>query len=297
MKSRIILFVCLALASVSFSRPVRVVTAYPYIADLVRIIGSDRVEVNALASAEWDPHTVIPKPSLIARLRMADLLIINGAQLEIGWLPPLLNQANNPRVQTGTHGLLDLSGSVKLMELPSSVSRAQGDVHPEGNPHFYLDPQNMPPLAEAIANRLSEIDPEFAEVYRRNLDSWSSSWDRKLDEWKTRMKPLEGVRVIEYHKLFDYFIHRYGLVLAGTVEPLPGIPPTSRHLEALGQIIAAQSVKAILQDVYHPNNASRHLSQKFGVPVVVLPHDTGAVDGTETLEALFDEIVGRMTHE
>jgi zinc/manganese transport system substrate-binding protein len=274
-----------------------VAAAYPYIADLVRQIGLDRVEVRALASGSWDPHTVIPKPSMIARLRQADLLVINGGQLEIGWMPPLVNQANNPKIQTGTRGLLDLSRSVELIEAPSSVSRAQGDVHPEGNPHFVLDPENVPLLAAAIAGRLSEIDPPSAVVYQKNLETWRESWNRKLDEWKSRMKPLEGSRVIEYHKIFDYFLIRYGLVLVGTVEPLPGITPTSHHLEVLGQILGAGPVRVILQDVYNPDNASRHLSKKYGIPEVVLPHDVGAVPGTETLEAMFDEIVGRLTHE
>ncbi len=297
MKSRIILLTCFALVSGAFSKPIRVAAAYPYIADLVRQIGADRVEVHALASGSWDPHTVIPKPSLIARLRRADLLVINGGQLEIGWMPPLMNQANNPKIQTGTTGLLDLSQSVDLIEKPSSVSRAQGDVHPEGNPHFVLDPENVPLLASAIAERLSEIDPPSAGVYEKNLGTWKEFWNRKLDEWKNRMKPLEGFRVIEYHKIFDYFLIRYGLVLVGTVEPLPGITPTSHHLEVLGQILGAGPVRFILQDVYNPDNASRHLSKKYGIPEIVLPHDAGAVPGTETLEAMFDEIVGRLTHE
>jgi zinc/manganese transport system substrate-binding protein len=297
MKSRIILFICLALAPSAFSKPIRVAAAYPYIADLVRRIGSDRVEVNTMASGSWDPHTVIPKPSLIARLRQADLLVINGGQLEIGWMPPLVNQANNPGIQTGTRGLLDLSRSVKMIEVPSSVSRAQGDVHPQGNPHFVLDPENLPLLAAAITERLSEIDPPSAGVYEKNLGRWRESWNRKLDEWKNRMKPLEGSRVVEYHKIFDYFLNRYGLVLVGTVEPLPGITPTSHHLEVLGQVLGAGPVRFILQDVYNPDNASRHLSKKYGIPEIVLPHDVGAVPGTETLEAMFDAIVGRLTHE
>lgn len=287
-------FACFSQAS---ARRIQVVTTYPYIAEIVEKVGGENVRVHALARGDWNPHTIVPKPSFIAHLRKADLLVINGGQLEIGWLPPLMNQANNSKIQTGTTGLLDLSKAVSLMDVPSSVSRAQGDVHPEGNPHYYLDPANIPILAEAVAVRLSEMDPGSAASFDANFKTFQESWALKMSEWENRMNPLKGAMVIEYHKNFDYFMRRYQLKLAGTIEPLPGIPPTSRHIEGLEQIIKNTRIRFILQDIYNPDAAAKHLSAKHGIPMAPLPHDVGAVPGAEGIVTLFDEIVGRLTHE
>lgn len=297
MKTRIASILFTIWGTIALAQSLRVVTTYPYIADLVQQIGANQVKVTALASGNWDPHTIIPRPSMIAQLRKADLLIINGAQLEIGWLPPLLNQANNPKIQVGTKGLLDLSQCVELIEISTSVSRAQGDVHPEGNPHYYLDPERIPFLAKAIADRLGELLPSSSSFCQHNFQMWQERWKIKMENWKNQMASLKGTRVIEYHKIFDYFLERYGLILVGTVEPLPGIPPTSRHIDALGQILSAQPVRFILHDVYHPDSASKHLSKKYGIPMIVLPHDVGAFPHIRTLEDLFDEMVRRLTHE
>ncbi len=293
------LFITIVIASVlplSAAR-LQVVTTYPYIADLTQHIGGERVNVHSLAGGQWDPHTIMAKPSFIAKLRRADLLIINGAQLEIGWLPPLLNQANNPKVNVGARGLLDLSRFVKLIDVPDNVSRAHGDIHPDGNPHYYLDPHNMPPLVEVITAKLCELDGSGSAVYRRNLSDFQAKWNAKLDEWEKRLAGLKGLLVIEYHKNFDYLLHRYGLRLLGTVELLPGIPPTSKHILELEAKIAASKVRFILQDIYNPDEASRHLERKHGIPMVKLPHDVGAVRGVEGVFSLFDEIVRRLTHE
>ncbi len=297
MKRCILALAVLTCVTQASARRIQVVTTYPYIAELARKVGGDNVRVHALARGDWNPHTIVPKPSFIAHLRKADLLVINGGQLEIGWLPPLLNQANNSKIQAGTSGLLDLSMAVTLIDVPSSVSRAQGDVHPEGNPHYYLDPANIPPLAEAIAVRLGEMDPGLAPVFNSNLKAFQESWAVKMSEWESRLKPLSGASVIEYHKNFDYFMRRFHLALAGTIEPLPGIPPTSRHIEGLEQIIRNTRIRFILQDIYNPDAAARHLSHKHGIPMVALPHDVGAVPGAEGIVTLFDEIVARLTHE
>ncbi len=275
----------------------QVVTTYPYIAKLVEHVGGARVNVHALAGGQWDPHTIMAKPSFIAKLRRADLLVLNGAQLEIGWLPPLLGQASNPKVNVGARGLLDLSRFVKMIDVPDNVSRAHGDIHPDGNPHYYLDPHNMLPLAEAIATKLGELDSSGSQFYRDNLDQFTEKWKAKLDEWEKRLTVLKGALVIEYHKNYDYLLRRYGIQLLGTVELLPGIPPTSRHIQELEGKIAGAQVRFILQDIYNPDEASRHLAKKFGIPMIKLPHDVGAVREAEGLFSLFDEIVRRLTHE
>jgi zinc/manganese transport system substrate-binding protein len=271
-----------------------VVTAYPYIASIAENIGKDRIAVNPLARGDYDPHVITPKPSYIGKLRNADLLIINGAQLEIGWLPSILNQAANPDIQPGNKGFLDLSRYVTLIEVPTSVSRGQGDVHPDGNPHFILDPDNVPPIADAITDKLCELDPNNEPFYRKNHDEFLGLWNKKLEEWNDKMRSLNGVEVIEYHKIFDYFICRFGLILAGTVEPLPGIPPTSRHIQNLEGVIQSKKIKLILQDVYNPKDASLHLSKKFGIKMVLVPHDVGTVKEVTDIFSLFDEIVGRI---
>ncbi len=289
-----LLFVAMVAQS-AMARPLRVVASYPYIGDLVEKIGGRNVHVVSLARGDYNPHVIIPCPSFIARVRNADLLVISGAQLEIGWMPPILRQANNPSVQPGEKGFLDLSRYVTLIDVPASVSREQGDIHPEGNPHFYLDPYNIPLLAKAIAEKLCEIDPSDAPYYRSNLDEFVRQWNEKLKEWKEKMRPLERVAVVEYHKIYDYFLRRFGLPIVGTVEPLPGIPPTSKHIEHLESILESHRAQFILQDVYNPDDASRHLANKLGMKLIVLPHDVGAVREVDDIFSLFDEIVRRLT--
>jgi zinc/manganese transport system substrate-binding protein len=297
MKKSMIILAAFTLALPLLATKLQVVTTYPYIAGLTEQVGGGRVNIKALADGQWDPHTIMAKPSYIAKLRRADLLVINGGQLEIGWLPPLLGQANNPKVNVGSRGMLDLSRFVKMIEVPDSVSRAQGDIHPDGNPHYYLDPHNMLPLAEAIAAKLGELDTVGAEAYQKNLAEFTEMWNAKLEEWDKSLAPLKGIMVIEYHKNYDYLLRRYGIRLLGTVELLPGIPPTSRHIQELETEIAGAHVRFILQDVYNPDEASRHLATKYGIPMVKLPHDIGAVREADGIISLFDEIVRRLTHE
>jgi len=296
-KALIFIMTAIVLTLPLLAAKLQVVTTYPYIADLVKHISGDRVNVQALAGGQWDPHTIMAKPSFIAKLRRADLLIINGAQLEIGWLPPLLGQANNPNVNVGSRGLLDLSRYAKLMDVPESVSRAHGDIHPDGNPHYYLDPHNMLPLAEAITTKLCEMDSSASADYRKGLADFKTRWNAKLVEWERRLAPLKGIMVIEYHKNYDYLLRRYGMQLLGTVELLPGIPPTSKHIQELEGKIAASSVRFILQDIYNPDEASRHLAKKHDILLVKLPHDVGAVREAEGIFSLFGEIVRRLIHE
>lgn len=275
----------------------QIVTTYPYIASITEQIGQERVRVNALAGGQWDPHTILPKPSFIAKLRRADLLIINGAQLEIGWLPPLMNQANNPRINVGSRGLLDLSRFVELMDVPNSVSRAHGDIHPDGNPHYYLDPVHIPLLAEAITRKLIEMDAPGADYYQQNQVAFNQTWQERLTVWNEKMKSLRGITVIEYHKNLDYLLARYEIRLLDTIEMLPGIPPTSKHIQELEKEIAGCKVGYLLQDIYNPDDASRHLADKFNIPMIKMPHDVGSVPGTEGIFGLFEEIVRRLTHD
>ena len=295
---RILVSILLSFISLTlYAAKLHVATTYPYIASIVQQVGGDRVNVQALASGDWDPHVIVPKPSYIAKLRRADLLIMSGAQLEIGWLPPLMNQANNPKINVGSRGLLDLSRSVQLIEVPVGVSRAQGDIHPDGNPHFYLDPYNIPLLSKAITERLAELEPAGESEYQNNNKNFTEKWNNKMAEWDEKLEKLKGITVIEYHKNYDYFLLRYQIKLLGTVETLPGIPPTSKHIESLARMIASSSVRFILQDVYHPDDASKLLAKKYGIRVVRIPHDVGAVPEAKDIFTLFDEITRRLTNE
>lgn len=274
---------------------IKVVTTYPYIASITKEIVKEKGKVESLAEGTFDPHFVVPKPSLTLKLRDADLLVINGAGLEVGWLPPLLNQVNNLKINPASVGFLDLSKFVNLIDKPEIISRASGDVHPEGNSHFYLDPNNIPALADAITQKLCRLDQQNCQYYKNNYISFKEKWDGKMKEWDVRMSPSKGKKVIQYHKLFDYFLLRYGLKSVGTLEPLPGIPPNAKHVEGLIDLVKNEKVDRILQDVYHPQKPAKFISEKTGVGITVLPHDVGAVPEAKDIYSLFDEIVKRLT--
>lgn len=288
----LILFVTLPL----FAR-IRIATSYPYIADLTKRIGKDKVRVRALAPGNWDPHFVVPRPSLIAKVRNADLLIMNGAEVEIGWLPPVIRNSKNRRVQPGSSGLLDLSRSMRLIDVPKNVSRAHGDVHPSGNPHYYLDPYNIPKAAAAIYRRLCKIDGSNCNFYKKNYEAFRQQWMRKVAVWNSRMKSLRGKKVIQYHKNYNYFFKRYGIRSIAEIEPLPGIPPTASHIDKIIRLIKMRKVSLIISDVYHSKRPARFIAEKSGAKVVILPHDVNSVNNSGNLVKLFDEIVRRLTHD
>jgi zinc/manganese transport system substrate-binding protein len=283
------------LMSFSLLAKLRVATAYPYMKDITDRIGKDKVKVIALSPGNWDPHVIVPKPSLIAQVRRADLLIINGGQLEIGWIPPVLRQANNARVMPSKKGFLDLSTFVKMIQVPDSVSREQGDIHPAGNPHFHLDPHNIPILANAISEKLADLDPDNMEYYDKNKEEFLNQWKIKIAEWEQKLAPLKGNKYIEYHKNFDYFLESFGLIVLDTIEPLPGIPPTSKHTIELIKELKNEKVHKILHDVYHSQKCTKLISQKTEVPWVVVPHDVGSLNKIKSIFMLYDEIVDRLT--
>jgi len=284
----------LALAVAPLFAKVDVAASYPFIAALTEKVGGGNVNVITLAKGNWDPHFVVPRPSLIRKVADADLLIINGAQLEIGWLPPLIRRANNAKVQPGTPGFLDLSRFVELINKPVSVSRANGDIHPDGNPHYSTDPLVMPALAYAIADRLGVIDPQHAEAYAANAKAFRLDWEKHLAKWEEAMAPLAGSKVVQYHELYNYFLKRFGLESIGNIEPLPGVNPGSRHTMELIDRMKTEGVKVILQDVYHNPKTAEFIAGKSGARVVMLPHDVGADHDADTLVHLFDTMISRL---
>lgn len=294
LKSMIAALVAVWLVSVPAWARLDVAVTYPYIAELVKEAGGDAVQVSALGRGDWDPHFIVARPSLIARLRKADLLIINGAQLEIGWLPPLLRQANNARIQPGNPGFLELSNHVRLIQRPQNVSRAMGDVHPQGNPHFVTDPHNIPPLMRAVTEKLCQLEPSACSSFQARSAQFLARWQFRLKDWDQKLAGLKGKKVLEYHRLHDYFLQRYGLVLVGTVEPLPGIPPSPAHLAETVTLARKEGVYLNLRGVYNPEDPSRLVSDRSGVKLVTLPHDVGAAPGARDLFSLFELMVDRL---
>ena len=269
----------------------KIVVTYPYIAALVGEIAKDRVDLTTLAKGDEDPHFVVPRPSFIGKLRQADLLFINGASLEIGFVPPLIRQANNPKIMPGAQGFVDLSQFVELIDKPDSVSRAQGDIHPEGNPHFITDWHSVPALARAIADRLARADLGGARAYQKNLDAFLAQWKARSAAWDKKAEPLRGRAIIQYHRLFDYFARRTGMKIVAELEPKPGIPPTSRHMEELIEANAAGTVYMVVTDPYHENKSPEGLAKKLSVPCAVLPQDVGAVAAARDIFSLYDTLL------
>ena len=290
-------YLWLVLLPLSLFAHLNIAVSYPYIGAITKAIGQDHVKTIVLAKGNWDPHFVVPRPSLISKLRSADALIMNGGQLEIGWLPPLMRRANNAKVQTNAKSFLNLSHYVEMIQKPRSVDRAQGDVHPDGNPHYHLDPNNITLLAQTVAAFLISIDQEHKEIYEANYDAFEKEWTSHLPKWKKKMASREGIKVIQYHDNLAYFNKAYGLVNIGTIEPLPGIPPSSRHTLELVKLIKIEKPCCILHDVYHSTKTAEYISNKTGIKVIRMPHDIGALDSVTSLVGLFDYLTDAVTHD
>jgi len=285
------------LLPLSLFAELKIAVSYPYIGALTKAVAGENVDVIVLAKGNWDPHFVVARPSLISKLRNADGLIMNGAQLEIGWLPPLIGRAANVKVQPQSKSFLNLSGQIQMIQVPKSVDRSMGDVHPDGNPHFHLDPNNIVPLAQVIAGYLIALDYEHKEDYEKNLQTFADAWEKNLKVWDKRMAPKRGMKVIQFHDNLGYFNKAYGLVNIGTIEPLPGISPSSRHTLKLLDTINEQKPCCIFHDVYHSTKTAQYLVSKTGIELVLMPHDIGALDSIESLKGLFDHLTQTVTHD
>lgn len=272
---------------------IRVDTTYSTLGAVAKQIGGDNVKVVVLGSSKYDPHFIVPKPSLLAKLRRADLLIINGGGLELGWLPPLLRNANNPKIRNGAKGFLDMSHFVKMINVPTSVSRAFGDVHAQGNPHYSSDPHIVLVMAKAIADKLKAIDPDNAVSYEKNYTAFTKEWQTYLTKYDARMAQCKTKKVVQYHELFNYFLNQYHIKSYGTIEPLPGIAPTSKHTIALINTMRENGVKTILQDVYHEKKTPKFIAAKTDARVVIIPHELGS-DGSTTLKEFYNKIAKRI---
>ena len=272
----------------------QVVVTYPYIKSIVDEIGKDKVDAFSLAKGDEDPHFIVARPSFIGRLRKADIFIINGASLEIGFVPPLLSQANNKNINPGNSGFIDLSQFVVIMDKPDSVSRAEGDIHPQGNPHFYLDYYNIKPMAEAILDILSRKDPASTDYFKKNYNDFITRVNDKIKEWDGKLAKLSGKKIIQYHRLFNYLLKRANTIIAAEIEPKPGIPPTARHSQEIIQSAGTNTIYAVIVDIYHDKRAAEEIASKINAKFIIIPNDVNSEKMVPDIFAFYDEIVRRL---
>jgi zinc/manganese transport system substrate-binding protein len=284
----------LFLVSLPAAAEIKVFACEPEWATLARDLGGDRVSVFTATTARQDPHHIEARPSLIARLRQADLLVCTGAELETGWLPMLLRQSGNAGVQPGRPGHFEAAQHVRMLEIPARLDRAEGDVHAAGNPHIQTDPRNIGIVATALARRLAEIDPAGANHYQARQRDFAQRWDAAIKRWEQQAAPLRGVRIVVQHKGFPYLENWLGLRQVATLEPRPGMEPTSGYLVEVLEKLKREPAKMILRAVYNDGRASAWLSERTGIPVVTLPYTVGGSDQAADLFGLFDDTVRRL---
>ncbi|HCU23542.1 MAG TPA: zinc ABC transporter substrate-binding protein [Deltaproteobacteria bacterium] len=278
---------CLAQAKLN------VVATLPVFASLAEEVGGERVEVTSLARGNQDPHFLDAKPTFVVALSRADLLIEGGLDLEVGWLPAILTQSRNGKIQNGAPGNVNAAQGLKILEVPGTrLDRSMGDVHPLGNPHTWLDPRNAKLIAANIYQHLVKIDPEGKAYYEGRLKDFLGRLDRKIGEWESAAAGFRGKNVLSYHRSFSYFADWTGLNVVDNVESKPGIAPSPKHVEGLLKLIPAEHVKAILGESYYPKKVPIFLSEKTQIPYLVLPTDTDELG----VKAYF-ELIDHLVHE
>jgi len=276
------------------SAALNVFACEPEWAALAQELGGDKVSVFSATTAQQDPHRMEAKPSLISRMRNADLLVCSGSELEVGWLPLLLTQGGNDRIQPGSPGYIEASQYVLKLEVPKVIDRALGDIHPAGNPHIHLDPRNVAKVGEVITERLTEIDQPNAGTYRARAEDFNKRWDQAIQKWRQQAQPLKGVPIVVYHKDMSYFINWTSMREAGSLEPKPGIPPTPTHLAELVERMKRSPAKAVVYSPYNNPGAAQFLSQRANIPVVPLPFTVGGSPKAKDLFGLFDDTIERL---
>ena len=261
---------------------------------LAQELGGDRVSVYSATTALQDPHRIEARPSLIARIRSADLLICSGSQLEIGWLPLLLTQSGNSRIQLGSPGYLEASQYVSRLEMPKVLDRALGDIHPGGNPHIHTDPRNISKVASVLLERMAQLDPAGAETYHSRGKTFLTRWQAAISRWEQQAAPLKGVPVVVHHKDFSYFINWTGMREVADLEPKPGIPPTPAHLAELIDQMKSAPAKVIVYSSYNSPQAAQFLSERSKIPTVMLPFTVGGTEKAKDLFGFFDDMIQRL---
>jgi zinc/manganese transport system substrate-binding protein len=275
--------------------PLKVVTTTEGLAAVAREVGGDKVQVESLSRGVQDPHFVDANPMLAVKLRNADLLVDVGLDLEIGWLPPLVNQSRNGEIQPGGPRRFTAASAVEVLDVPTgAVSRAQGDLHPGGNPHFFTDPRRVARMAAALAGRLAALDGKNAGFYAQRAQDFQKRLDADLARWTAELAPLKGRKIFTRHRTMTYFLDWTGLVSAGELEPRPGVPPPPAHLAELVGIAQREGVKAIAVENYYDTKSAEVVSRHSGAKIVLVPGDVGGEPGIDTYEKYVDVVVRRI---
>ena len=280
----------------SAAAQLRVVATTPDLGSIAKEIGGDKVTVVALAKPTEDPHFVDAKPSHIVTLNRADALIEGGAELELGWLPPLLENSRNGKIAAGAPGRIVASEGIRMLEVPTSFDRSKGDVHSLGNPHFLIDPVNVKIIARNIASHFAQIDPKNAATYNGNLTRFNTKLDAKYADWQKQLAPFKGARIVTYHKDFVYLAERFGLNIVDELEAKPGIAPSPAHLaEVIGKM-KSTGAKVILVQPFQNRKTAETVARQTGAVVLDVPQQPGAVDNTATYFDMMDHLVSTLAN-
>src|SRR5947199_9163222 len=278
------------------AKKLNVITATTDLASLAQEVGGDKINVESIAKGYQDPHFVEAKPSFLLKLRHADLLIIVGLDLEIGWLPPLITQSGNPKIQPASAGHLDASQFAEILEKPQGqVSRAMGDVHPLGNPHYWLDPENGRRIAKGISNKLAEMDPPNAQYYQQRFQDFDNRLTAAEQNWDAQMKPYNGRKVVTYHNSWPNFAKHFGLDVVGYIEPRPGIPPSPSHTLELIGLMKRQNVKLVMVEPYFDLKTPNSVGAATGAKVLVMLPSVGGKPDVTNYFQLFDYDIALLT--
>ncbi len=282
------------LLAVGAQAKLNIVVTTPDLAAIAKEVGGDKVEITTLARPTEDPHFVDAKPSFIVKLNRADALVEGGAELEIGWLPPLLAGARNPKLASGQPGRILCNEGMRMLEVPSQMTRAEGDIHPLGNPHFVIDPVNAKIIAAHLADAFAKLDSSAAEAYRANAMKFTDALDAKLAEWAAKLAPFKGAKVVSYHKSWPYFAERFGLEMDLFLEPKPGIPPSPAHLADIIAKMKEQRARVIIVDPYLNRKTAETVARSTDAKVVDVAQMPGGVKGTDSYIVLLDYLVNSL---
>ncbi|RMF67647.1 MAG: zinc ABC transporter substrate-binding protein [Calditrichaeota bacterium] len=294
----LLIFGLLGLPASSFAaKKLKVVTSLPDLADIARQVGGDKVETFSIGKGYQDPHFVDAKPSFVLKLNRADVFVQVGLDLEVGWVPPLLESARNKRIYYGGPGYVDASRGIQLLEVPTADPaklRAEGDIHIYGNPHYWLDPENGKIIAQNIYDKLSKMEPENEPYFKANYDRFVARLDSAMQVWQQKIAPYKGVKIIAYHNSWPYFAQRFGIEIAGFIEPKPGIPPSPGHLVSVIKKMRAQNIRVIIISPYYDDKPARSVAQRTDATVVHIAGSVGAFKQIKTYFDLFDYDINQL---
>ena len=289
-----ILSALLLLLSINAHAELNIFACEPEWAALAKELAGGKADIYAATTALQDPHHVQARPSLIARARRANLIICTGAELEIGWLPVILRESGNPDIAAGQPGNFEAAHYVTMLEVPHNLSRSEGDVHPEGNPHIQLDARNYVPIARALSERLAQLDPDHATYYHQRLEDFTQRWQAALARWEKQAAPLKGQAIVVHHKAYAYLNHWLGLNEIGELEPKPGMEPSVAHMSELLQQLQRQPARMVIRSAYQDERPAQWLAEHAHLPLVVLPFSVGGADDTDDLFRFFDVTIQRL---